>query len=108
MGLLLNIKILDVIYFLDTSENTIYVGYAKNVHTRLNQHFSKTESNVGKEAYIKTYRVEIIETDNYATALELEQYLINKYKQKYNKRDKIHNINSKVVKNSEYCEKLEK
>lgn len=94
--------------FLDTVENTIYVGSAKNIHTRLNQHFSKKGSNVGKEAYSKTAIVEIIKTDDYATALALEQYLINKYKPKYNKRDKSHNINSKVVKNSEYYEKLEK
>ena len=94
--------------FLDTLENTIYVGSAKNVHTRLSQHFSKKGSNAGKEAYSKTARVEIIKTDDYATALALEQYLINKYKPKYNKRDKSHNINSKVVKNSEYYEKLEK
>ena len=94
--------------FIDELENTIYVGSAKDIHTRLNQHFSKKGSNVGKEAYSKTARVEIIKTDDYATALALEQYLINKYKPKYNKRDKSHNINSRVVKNSEYYEKLEK
>ena len=93
--------------FLDTLENTIYVGSSKNMHTRLNQHFSKKGSNVGKEAYGKTARVEIIKTDDYATALALEQYLINKYKPKYNKKDKDHNINSKAVANEEYYEKLE-
>ena len=61
--------------FLDTLENTIYVGSAKNVHTRLSQHFSKKGSNAGKEAYSKTARVEIIKTDDYASALALEQYL---------------------------------
>lgn len=94
--------------FIDELENIIYVGSAKNIHTRLNQHFSKKGSNVGKEAYKSTAIVEIIKTDDYATALALEQYLINKYKPKYNKRDKSHNINSRVVKNSEYYEKLEK
>lgn len=93
--------------FLDTLENTIYVGSAKNIHSRLNQHFSKKGSNVGKEAYSKTARVEIIKTDDYATALALEQYLINKYKPKYNKKDKDHNINSKAVVNEDYYEKLE-
>lgn len=93
--------------FLDTLENIIYVGSTKNMHTRLNQHFSKNGSNVGKEAYMKTARVEIIKTDDYATALALEQYLINKYKPKYNKKDKYHNINSKTVANEDYYAKLE-
>ena len=94
--------------FLDTLENIIYVGSTKNIHTRLNQHFSKNGSNVGKEAYMKTARVEIIKTDDYATALALEQYLINKYKPKYNKKDKAHNINSKVVANPDTYESMEK
>lgn len=93
--------------FLDTLENIIYVGSTKNIHTRLNQHFSKNGSNVGKEAYMKTARVEIMKTDDYATALALEQYLINKYKPKYNKKDKAHNINSKAVVNEDYYAKLE-
>lgn len=93
--------------FLDTLENTIYIGSTKNIHTRLNQHFSKRGFNVAKEAYIKTARIEIIKTDDYATALALEQYLINKYKPKYNKKDKDHNINSKAVVNEDYYAKLE-
>ena len=93
--------------FLDTLENIIYVGSTKNIHTRLNQHFSKRGFNVAKEAYIKTARIEIIKTDDYATALALEQYLINKYKPKYNKKDKAHNINSKAVVNEDYYAKLE-
>ena len=93
--------------FIDTTENTIYIGSAKNIHTRLNQHFSNKGSNVGKEAYGKTARVEICKCDDYATALAMEQYLINKYKPRYNKKDKSHNINSKVVANPEYYENLE-
>lgn len=93
--------------FIDITENIIYIGSAKNIHTRLNQHFSNKGSNVKKEAYKSTARVEIIKTDDYATSLALEQYLINKYKPKYNKKDKNHNINSKVVTNEEYYEKLE-
>lgn len=93
--------------FIDTTENTIYIGSAKKIHTRLNQHFSKKGSNVGKEAYSKTARVEICKCGDYATALALEQYLINKYKPKYNKKDKNHNINSKAVINPEYYENLE-
>ena len=92
--------------FLDTLENTIYIGSTKNMHTRLNQHFSKKGFNVGKEAYSKTAIVEIIKTDDYATTLALEQYLINKYKPKYNKKDKNHNINSKALANEGYYAKL--
>lgn len=93
--------------FLDTTDNTIYIGSAKNIHTRLNQHFSNKGSNVGKEAYTTTARVEIIKTKSYGQALDLEQYLINEYKPRYNKRDKSHNINSKVVNNEEEYKKLE-
>lgn len=51
--------------------------------------------------------VEVTKTDSYGKALDLEQYLINKYKPRYNKRDKSHNINSKVVKDEEEYDKLE-
>lgn len=94
--------------FLDPMEKTLYVGSAKNIHRRLSSHFSKSGSNVDKEAYKNTARVEIIKTDTYGKALDLEQYLINEYKPRYNKRDKSHNINSKVVKNIEEYKKLEK
>lgn len=64
--------------FIDTTENTIYIDTAKNIHTRLNQHFSNKGSNVGKEAYGKAAKVEIIKTYDYATSLTLKQDLINK------------------------------
>ncbi len=80
---------------------TIYIDSDKNLHTRLSQYFSNKKSNVDKEAYKITARVEIIKTKSYRQALDLEQYLINEYKPKYNKRDKSHNINSKVVANEE-------
>lgn len=94
--------------FLDDMEKTLYVGSSKNIHRRLGSHFSNSGSNVDKEAYKNTARVEIIKTDTYGKALDLEQYLINEYKPKYNKRDKSHNINSKVVRNEEEYKKLEK
>lgn len=94
--------------FLDTMEKTLYVGSAKNIDRRLKSHFSNSGSNVDKEAYKNTARVEIIKTDTYGKALDLEQYLINEYKPRYNKRDKSHNINSIVVKSPEEYKKLEK
>ena len=94
--------------FLDTLENTIYVGSAKNIDRRLRSHFHGKQGHLGREVYNQVARVEIIKTDDYATALALEQYLINKYKPKYNKKDKAHNINSKVVANPDTYENMEK
>lgn len=93
--------------FIDTSNNIIYVGSAKSIDRRLKSHFSSKGSNVDKEAYKNTARVEILKTDSYGKALDYEQYFINKYKPHYNKRDKSHNIDSKVVKNEEEYERLE-
>ena len=87
--------------FIDTSNNIIYVGSAKSVDRRLKSHFSSKGSNVDKEAYKNTSRVEIIKTDSYGKALDYEQYFINKYKPHYNKRDKSHNLDSKVVTDEE-------
>ena len=93
--------------FIDTSNNVIYVGSAKNIDKRLKSHFSPKGSNVDKEAYKNTSRVEIIKTESYGKALDYEQYFINKYKPHYNKRDKSHNLDSKVVKNEDEYKHLE-
>ena len=93
--------------FIDTSNNVIYVGSAKNIDKRLKSHFSPKGSNVDKEAYKTTARVEILKTDSYGKALDYEQYFINEYKPKYNKRDKSHDINSKVVTDEEAYKHLD-
>ena len=93
--------------FIDTSNNVIYVGSAKNIDKRLKSHFSPKGSNVDKEAYKNTALVEILKTDSYGKALDYEQYFINEYKPKYNKRDKSHNINSKVVTDEEAYKHLD-
>ena len=93
--------------FIDTSNNIIYTGSAKNIDKRLKSHFSPKGSNVNKEAYKNTAKVEIIKTDSYGKALDYEQYFINKYKPHYNKRDKSHNLDSKVVKNEDEYKHLE-
>ena len=93
--------------FIDTSNNIIYVGSAKSIGRRLKSHFSSKGSNVDKEAYKTTARVEILKTDSYGKALDYEQYFINEYKPHYNKRDKSHNLNSKVVKNEDEYKHLE-
>ena len=93
--------------FIDTSNNIIYVGSAKSIDRRLKSHFSSKGSNVDKEAYKTTARVEILKTDSYGKALDYEQYFINEYKPHYNKRDKSHDLNSKVVKNEDEYKHLE-
>lgn len=93
--------------FLDTMENTIYIGSAKNIQRRLNSHFGGKQGHLGKSVYSQVARVEVCKCADYPTALALEQYLINKYKPRYNKKDKDHNINSKVVSNNEFYENLE-
>lgn len=93
--------------FIDTSNNIIYVGSAKSIDRRLKSHFSSKGSNVDKEAYKTTARVDILKTDSYGKALDYEQYFINEYKPHYNKRDKSHNLNSKVVKNEDEYKHLE-
>ena len=93
--------------FLDELENIIYVGSSKNIDRRLNSHFNGQQGHLGKDIYSKVARVEICKCDDYPTALALENVLINKYKPKYNTKDKDHNINSKAVKNEELYSKLE-
>lgn len=93
--------------FLDTMENTIYVGSSKSVDRRLKSHFGGKQGHLGKNVYSQVARVEVCKCADYPTALALEQYLINKYKPRYNKKDKDHNINSKVVSNNEFYESLE-
>lgn len=93
--------------FLDTLENTIYVGSAKNIDRRLRSHFNGKQGHLGKSVYSQVARVEICKCEDYPGALALEQFLINKYKPRYNKKDKDHNINSKVVSNNEFYENIE-
>lgn len=96
-----------VYHFIDTSNNIIYVGSAKNIDRRLKSHFSYKGSHLPKEAYKNTALVKILNTDSYGKALDYEQYFINKYKPKYNKRDKSHNLGSKVVRNEDEYKYLE-
>lgn len=93
--------------FKNVEGQVIYVGSAKNINRRINSHFS-SNGHLGKSVYDLVAIVEITKTNDYATALALEQYLINKYKPQFNKRDKSGHIGSKVVKNEDYYNKLEK
>lgn len=94
--------------FLDDEAKTIYVGSSKNIHRRLfSQHFKR--GHLDKECYSSTAKIEIIKTNDYATALALEQYLIDEYRPKYNKRDKSKNLFAHThFENIDYYKKLEK
>lgn len=98
--------------FLDCEAKTIYVGTSKNVHRRLfSQHFKKngTYGHLPIECYKSTYKIEIIKTKDYAQALALEQYLIDKYIPRFNNRDKRKDIfNSTNFENIEYYKKLDR
>lgn len=93
--------------FLNSYKKIIYVGSAKNIDRRLHSHFCGKKGHLPKGCYNSVAKVEIIKTNDYATALALEQFLINEYKPKFNKRDKEHNINSKVVIDEDYYRSLE-
>ena len=94
--------------FLDDMAQTIYIGSSKNIHRRLfSQHFKK--GHLPKECYDSTAKIEIIKTKDYATALALEIYLIDKYIPKFNKKDKRKDIFNKTkFENQEYYENLER
>lgn len=93
--------------FLDNEAKTIYIGSSKNVHKRLfSQHFKK--GHLPQICYDSTCKIEIIKTKDYPSALALEVYLIDKYKPKFNKKDKSKNLFSNIViDNEEYYKKLE-
>lgn len=84
----------------------IYVGSAKNIDRRIHSHFSKS-GHLPTECYNSVAIIEVTKTSSYGKALDLEQYLINKYKPRYNKRDKSNNINSKVVKDEDEYNNME-
>ena len=94
--------------FLDNQARTIYIGSSKNIHRRLfSQHFKR--GHLPSECYNNTAKIEIIKTKDYATALALEIYLIDKYLPRYNKKDKRKDLfNSTKFDNPEYYQKLER
>ena len=93
--------------FIDEVGNIIYVGSAKNIDRRLNSHFKGKQGHLGKYVYSQVAKVEICKLEDYPLTLAMEQYLINEYKPRFNKKDKSHNISSKVTKNTEFYKKLE-
>ncbi|WP_297136388.1 GIY-YIG nuclease family protein [Terrisporobacter sp.] len=94
--------------FIDELGKVIYVGSAKDINRRVSSHIKGKQGHLGKKVYDQVAKIEITKTESYGKALDLEQFLINKYKPRYNKKDKSRNMNSKVVKNEEKYSNLEK
>ena len=90
--------------FISTEGEVIYTGSAKCLDTRLRQHFSPKGSHLPKEVYDKTAIVEVISMESYAEALAAEQWSINHYKCRYNKRDKAKNIDVKIDPKYDYLD----
>ena len=92
--------------FRDIYNNIIYVGSSKNIHRRIQSHWSKS-GHLPKECYDSVARIEVLKCESYGKALDYEIYFINSYKPKFNHKDKSHNIDSKVVKNDDEYKHLE-
>ena len=90
--------------FISTDNKVIYTGSAKCLDTRLKQHFSPKGSHLPKEVYNKTAIVEIIPLESYGDALAAEQWSINHYKPRYNKRDKAKSIDVKIDPKYDYLD----
>lgn len=81
--------------FLDSQRNVIYIGSSKNIHRRLfSQHFKN--GHLDKNCYDSTCKIEIVKTKDYAQALAFEIWAIDRYKPKFNKKDKSKNLFSKT------------
>ena len=77
--------------FLSVEEEILYVGYTKNIKKRLNIHF--TNGHLPSECYEKIKRIEYIEVQLKSEAIIYEIYYINKFKPKFNTRDKeLHDL----------------
>lgn len=76
--------------FLNSQAQVIYIGTSKNIHRRLfSQHFKKNGyGHLPIQAYKDTCKIEIVKTKDYAQALAFEIWAIDKYKPRFNKKDK--------------------
>ena len=77
--------------FLDRDRKIIYIGRTNNAWRRLmNEHF-KPSGHKDYECYNSTARIDIIKLNNNLECKALEEYLIDKYRPKFNKQDKTKN-----------------
>ena len=77
--------------FLDRDKKIIYIGMTNNARRRIYQQHFKDNGHLPQECYSSTARVDIIKLDNNLECKALEEYLIDKYRPKFNKRDKTKN-----------------
>lgn len=77
--------------FLDRDRNIIYIGMTNNARRRIYQQHFKDRGHLPQECYNSTARVDIVKLNNNLECKTLEEYLIDKYRPKFNKRDKTKN-----------------
>ena len=71
--------------FLESNQEIIYVGKAKNLKKRVSSYFNKSHDSVKLRVMVpKIEKIEFIITNTETEALILEAHLIKKYKPKYN------------------------
>lgn len=70
------------VYLIVAGANIVYVGQAKKLRSRIEQHFSDSESNADLKAYIKKYTVAIMyaEVEKVAELDSIECDLYDLYK----------------------------
>lgn len=84
--------------FLNSKNETIYVGSSQILRVRINQHFSG--GHLPQRCYDETAKIEYIKTNSLALMYIKEIYYINMFKPIYNKEFK--NVNDKVFLFSEF------
>lgn len=74
--------------FLDRDMKTVYIGMTNNAYRRIYQQHFTNRGHLPIECYNSVARVDLIKLNNNLECKGLEDYLINKYKPKFNKKDK--------------------
>lgn len=83
---------------MNNQAQVIYIGTSKNVHRRLfSQHFKNNYGHLPIECYRNTYKIEIVKCNDYAQALAFENWAIDKYRPKWNKKDKPNDLFNKTI-----------
>lgn len=73
--------------FMGKNKQVIYVGRSENINQRLQNHFNN--GHLPQSLYHQTENIYILKTESASEMALLELYYINKYKPKYNIRDKF-------------------
>lgn len=76
--------------FLDTGDNLLYIGKAKNLRVRVNSHFTGKQRGRHAELISRTSRVTVLETATALDAAIIESQLISEFSPQYNLAGKVH------------------